>query len=80
MTARDLAERARIDPKTLHKAESGDPTVATGTMFELAGLVGLSLFAPEPGDLPSIVRREEDRLALLPSRVVNPLQVPDDDF
>jgi len=80
MTVKDLAERARIDKKTLHKAESGDPTVAIGTMFELASLVGVSLFAPDPADLPSIVRREEDRLAVLPSRVVSPPEVPGDDF
>jgi len=80
MTAKDLAERAHIDKKTLHKAERGDPTVALGTMFELAGLVGVSLFAPDPADLPPIVRREEDRLALLPSRVMSPPEVPDDDF
>ncbi|HWE66946.1 MAG TPA: helix-turn-helix transcriptional regulator [Acidimicrobiales bacterium] len=80
MTLKDLAERARIDEKTLRKVEQGDPTVATGTMFEVAGLVGVSLFAPDPSDLPSIVRREEDRLALLPSRIVKSGRVAANDF
>ncbi len=47
MTDRDLADRADIDKKTLSKVERGDPTVAIGTVFEVAGLVGVSLFAPD---------------------------------
>lgn len=70
MTARDLAERAHIDEKTLGKVEHGDPTVAIGIAFEVATLVGVSLFAPDPAELPAILRRQEDRLALLPARIV----------
>ena len=80
MTAKDLAERAHIDAKTLRKVERGDPTVAIGTMFEVAGLVGIELFGVEPSRLPSMVQRAEDRLSLLPSRVVEPGDEVDDDF
>jgi transcriptional regulator with XRE-family HTH domain len=80
MTAKDLAERAHIDSKTLRKVERGDPTVAVGTMFEVAGLVGIDLFGVEPSRLPSMVQRAEDRLSLLPSRVVEPGGEVDDDF
>jgi len=80
MTIRELAERAGIDEKTLRKAERGDPTVAVGTVFELASLVGLSLFAPDPAELPAVVRRQEDRLALLPRRVVDVRGQVDNDF
>lgn len=80
MTARELCERARIDEKTLRKIERGDPTVTIGTVFEVAGLVGVSLFAPDPTELPVIIRREEDRLALLPGRVVDVRNQVDNDF
>jgi hypothetical protein len=49
--------------------ERGDTSVAVGTVFELAGLVGIDLFGTPPSDLGALVRREEERLALLPARV-----------
>ncbi|MDO8391498.1 MAG: helix-turn-helix transcriptional regulator [Actinomycetota bacterium] len=69
MTVKDLAERAGITAVTVRKAERGDPTVALGTMFEVAGLVGVDLFGAGPAELPALVRRSDDRLALLPARV-----------
>jgi transcriptional regulator with XRE-family HTH domain len=81
MTATDLSERAGITTDTLRKAERGDPTVGIGTVFELAGLVGIDLFGVSPADLPPLVRRGEDRLALLPSRVRTSERTPlDNDF
>lgn len=79
-TVRELAERAQIDEKTLRKVERGDPTVAIGIAFEVASLLGVALFAPDPADLPAIARREDDRLALLASHVVKPERQPDNDF
>ena len=79
-TAKDLAERAHIDQKTLRKIEQGDPTVALGTAFEVATLVGVDLFGVDPTSLPAIVRREQDRVALLPSRVVRRRGDADNDF
>jgi transcriptional regulator with XRE-family HTH domain len=69
MTAVELAERAGITADTLRKVERGDTSVAVGTVFELAGLVGIDLFGTPPSDLGALVRREEERLALLPARV-----------
>ena len=79
-TAKDLAERAHIDQKTLRKIEQGDPTVAVGTVFEVATLVGVDLFGVDPASLRAVVRREQDRVALLPSRIVRPRRDPDNDF
>lgn len=78
-TAVELAERAGISPTTLRKAERGDPSVAIGTVFELATLVGVRLFDAEPGELSSLLARARDRLALLPERV-RARPAVDDDF
>ncbi len=80
MTARDLADRAHVTTKTLSKVEHGDPTVAIGTAFEVAALVGVSLFAPDPAELPAILHRQEDRLALLPGRIVDRRDPPSNEF
>lgn len=65
----ELAERAGIDRRTLRKVEEGDPTVASGTVLELAVLVGVPLFGVENSELSSLVRQGRDRLALLPQRI-----------
>ncbi len=79
-TAEELAEWANISPVTLRKVERGDPTVALGTAFEVATLVGVRLFGGDSSELGRIVAREQDRLALLPDRVRVPQRAPDDDF
>lgn len=76
----ELAERAGIDRRTLRKVEQGDPTVAMGTVLELAVLVGVPLFGVEHSDLSGLVRQSRDRLALLPQRVRPPSEEIDVDF
>src|SRR5690606_21662914 len=65
----ELAERAGIDRRTLRKVEEGDPTVASGTVLEIAVLVGVPLFGVENSELTSLVRQGRARLALLPQRI-----------
>lgn len=81
-TATDLSERAWIDVKTLRRIERGDPTVAIGTVFEVAGLIGVNLFGTEPNHLPDLRTRLTHELALLPQRVADITAEPadDDDF
>ena len=81
-TLDDLAARAGVTPFTVRKVERGDPTVALGTAFEIAWLLGVPLFgSTEPGSLAGALRRSEDRLALLPTRVrPAPSKVPSGDF
>ena len=79
-TQAELCERAGISATTLHSAEHGEPTVAIGTMFELATLVGVELFGVPAGQLSVVSAREHDRLALLPSRVYSRQVTADDDF
>ncbi len=75
-TAAELAERIGISPVTLRKVESGDPSVALGTAFEAASLVGIPLYED-----PERRRLEQDivdaRLAALPATVRHPSE-PDD--
>ena len=77
--ATDLAERAGISPMTLRKVERGDPSVSIGTVFEVATIVGIPLFAPDQRTVQSAIVAATDRLALLPERVrFSPPQVSDD--
>lgn len=79
-TVAELAERAGISAITLRHVERGVPTVAIGTVFELASLLGIPLFGTDPAQLPALLERGRDRLALLPRRVREPAHPADDDF
>jgi transcriptional regulator with XRE-family HTH domain len=79
-TAEELAERAGISPVTLRKVEQGDPTVALGTAFEVATLLGIELFGADRDGLTSLVDRGRERLAMLPARVRSPAGEVHDDF
>jgi len=65
----ELAQRAGISALTLSSIERGATTVAVGTVFEVAHLVGLDLLGARPDEVPDLVSRSQDRLALLPTRV-----------
>lgn len=78
ITQRELAERAGISPDTLGSIEQGTPTVAIGTVFEVAHLLGIDLLV-DGDDLEATRSRTRQMLALLPGRVRRALPV-DDDF
>ncbi len=70
-TAASLADRAGVSRTTLHKVEHGEGSVAVGTVFDLATLVGVRLFGLDDAASSAVLsERLEDRLALLPARVV----------
>jgi transcriptional regulator with XRE-family HTH domain len=75
-----LAERAGVTPLTVRRAERGAPSVAVGTVFELAALTGVPLFVADPADLPKALAASRDRLALLPRRVHQSIGAVSDDF
>jgi len=79
-TAADLAERAGISVITLRKVERGDPTVALGTAFEVATLLGIPLFGASREELSALTTRGRERLALLPARVRQPVGEAHDAF
>ena len=77
-TVRELAERAGISPATLQKVERGNPSVAVGTVFDAATLVGVPLFYTDSrlADEAARVRRP----ALLPRTVRHPKRKLDNEF
>ena len=76
----ELAQRVGVSHPTIIKVERADPTVAVGTMFEAAVLVGVPLFDVDP----LVHARHQDRLAtelkLLPKAARRPAIEADDDF
>ncbi|AND70630.1 hypothetical protein ATSB10_31760 [Dyella thiooxydans] len=75
-----LAERAGISRDLLYRIEKGDPRCEIGVVFELAAILGVSLFEPDVGALQKHGREIEDRLTLLPKTVHAPRDEVKDDF
>lgn len=75
-----LAGRAGVSALTVRRTERGAPSVAVGTVFELAALTGVPLFVADPSDLPKALAASRDRLALLARRVHEAGPVIDADF
>lgn len=81
-TQAGMAERLGVDGRTLSAVESGSASVAIGTAFNAAFLVGVNLFGLEGDELALARRRGEETLALLPkrTRASSHRRVADDDF
>ena len=77
-TVAELAERVGCSATTMGKVERGDPSVALGTVFEAAALVGVALFTDDTAALARESELVEARLAVLPQRVRR--HHVDDDF
>ena len=75
-----LAERAGVSPVTVRAIEHGLPSVAIGTVLELAVLTGVPLFSQDTADLPRQLANSRDRLSLLPRRVRASARPVNDDF
>lgn len=80
-TVTRLAEQAGVSVPTLRKVERGDPSVALGTAFDVAILVGVPLFTQNRSELAMLADNLVDRAALLGNRVT-PItdEGLDDDF
>ena len=78
LTVAQLSERVGVSRVTIQKIERGDPTVAIGTVFEAATLLGVVLFHADSERRRIEGLRITDMLALLPETVR--VTKRDDDF
>lgn len=69
MKTAELAGRAGISRDMLYRVEKGDPRCEIGVVFELATVVGVTLFEPEVSALRRLEHRITDRLTLLPKSI-----------
>lgn len=82
LTAQDVADRAGITRATLRKIENGDLKCEIGLAFEVAVIVGVSLFDAERSSqtMTTYTNRADDKLSLLPKSTHRPRRGADDDF
>ena len=80
ITAQDLAERTGISRDLLYRIGHADPVCSIGVVFEVATLLGITLFQSDYDELRLKNKIVEDRLALLPSRARTAKVEVDDDF
>ena len=80
MTAQDLSDRVGISRGLLQRIEKGDPKCEIGVTFEIASLLGISLFDTSGNSLSEHIDRIEDKLMVLPKAVHQPRKGVDDDF
>ena len=79
-TAAELAERVGVSARTITSLEGGAPTVAMGTAFEAAAVLGVPLFGADAAGLAASAAQQREVLALLPRRVVGSREPVRDDF
>ena len=79
-TEKNLADRAGISRATLQKIENGEMSCAIGLVFEVATLVGISLFEQDKFPLSKYIEQTRDKIALLPQRIKVKPKTVDDDF
>ena len=80
ITTQELSERAGISRGLLRRIENADPACSIGVVFEVATLLGLTLFQSDYDDLALKNKMLEDKLTLLPSRARRTKVEIDDDF
>lgn len=80
LPAKELAERAGISRGLLQRIEKGDPSCSLGTVFEVAYLLGISLFNSDERALASSLAVRQEKLSLLPKMARKTQREVDDDF
>ncbi|MBE0583770.1 MAG: helix-turn-helix transcriptional regulator [Desulfofustis sp.] len=80
LTAQEVADRAGISRGMLQRMEKGDPRCAIGAVFEVATIVGVTLFDADETTLTRHLRHIKDKLALLPKSIRKKTRVVRDDF
>lgn len=80
MTAQELANRAGISRDLLYRIEKGDPRCEMGVAFEVAAIVGVTLFELDLSGLTERTQVLAEKLALLPKAVHRSAPEVKDDF
>lgn len=80
LTAQDLADRAGISRTTLSSIEKGAPGPEIGLVFEVASIVGVSLFDYDERTMQLRTAHLDEKLTLLPKSVRQTKKKVDDDF
>ncbi len=76
----NLADRAGISRATLQKIEAGEMSPSIGLVFEVAALVGITLFEQDNRSLAARLDLTQSKIALLPKRIRKQEKAVDDDF
>ena len=79
-TAQELADRAGISRGLLQRIEKGDLKCEIGAVFEVATIVGVTLFDTDETTLTKHLRQTEDKLSLLPKSIRKKSKAVRDDF
>jgi transcriptional regulator with XRE-family HTH domain len=80
LTMDETSIRAGISRALLRRIEHGDPGSAIGSVFEVATVVGVSLFEADRGRLTSQLHHTTDKLTLLPATARKGSKAVKDDF
>jgi len=80
LTVEELAERAGVSRGLVYRAEEGDMGCAIGAVFELATILGVSLFTPDPASMALHTANTEKTLSLMPRSVHRSRKMINDDF
>ncbi|KKO50287.1 XRE family transcriptional regulator [Arsukibacterium sp. MJ3] len=80
LSAQEVADRVGISRGMLSRIEKADPKCEIGATFEVARIVGVSLFDAEPSRLAMQVKQVEEKLALLPKSARKTKKAVIDDF
>jgi transcriptional regulator with XRE-family HTH domain len=80
LTVADVAERAGVSRGLVQRIEKGEMGCSLGAVFEVAAIVGVSLFEAEPHALGRQLSTARDRQSLLPKSVRASAKGVKDDF
>ena len=80
LTAQDVADRAGISRGLVQRIEKGDMKCSIGAVFEVAAILGVKLFDGDENSLSKNLRRNEDKLSLMPKSIRKKARVVKDDF
>ena len=79
-TVQGVADRAGISRGLMQRIEKGDPKCEIGAVFEVATIVGVSLFEADERTLSKRLSQTQEKLALLPKSIRQRNKPVHDDF